>query len=241
MKEILIKLKKIILNKKVVIIILTILLVISISNILISLRDYKRTKEVIDNITNNITSNIINPEINEEIKGWLFVNGTNINYPFVQTNDNKYYLDHSLDKSKNKNGWIFLDYRNNFNKDKNTIIYGHNMRDNTMFGTLKNLLKEDYLNNKENQDIKIYTDNYIYTYEVFSVYRIETTNDYIEVSFVTNDNFIDLVNLVTKRSIYDFKKEVLKEDKILTLSTCSGDLNKLVVHGVLRDINHYES
>ena len=64
--------------------------------------------------------------INNEVKGWIQVNGTNVNYPFVQHEDNKFYLTHSIDKSYNSAGWLFLDYRNNIdNMDKNTIIYAH--------------------------------------------------------------------------------------------------------------------
>ncbi len=95
-----------------------------------------------------INMNLINvnfnelKEINSNTKGWIQVNGTNINYPFVQAKDNKYYLTHSFDKSYNGAGWVFLDYRNNVNSlSKNTIIYAHGRLDTTMFGSLKNILK----------------------------------------------------------------------------------------------------
>ena len=69
-------------------------------------------------------------KINSDVVGWLQVSGTNINYPFVQTNNNSFYLDHSLEKEKNSAGWVFLDYRNNINNlNKNTIIYAHNRVD----------------------------------------------------------------------------------------------------------------
>lgn len=77
---------------------------------------------------------------NSSTVGWIQVNGTNINYPFVQTEDNEYYLTRSFDKSYNQAGWIFLDYRNNINTlDKNTIIYGHSRLNKTMFGSLINI------------------------------------------------------------------------------------------------------
>ena len=84
-------------------------------------------------------------KINSDVKGWIKVNGTKINYPFVQTSDNSFYLNHSFDKSKNKNGWVFLDYRNNLNNpnQKNCILYAHNMKNQTMFGTLKNTMNSD--------------------------------------------------------------------------------------------------
>lgn len=88
--------------------------------------------------------NLINVDFNElkkfnsNTKGWIQVNGTNINYPFVQAKDNKFYLTHSFDKSYNSAGWVFLDYRNNINElSKNTIIYAHGRLDTTMFGSLK--------------------------------------------------------------------------------------------------------
>lgn len=77
---------------------------------------------------------------NPDIVGWIKVNGTNINYPFVQSKDNKYYLTHSFNKSYNSAGWVFLDYRNNNTNNKNTIIYAHGRTDKTMFGTLKKVL-----------------------------------------------------------------------------------------------------
>ena len=83
---------------------------------------------------------------NNQTVGWIQVNGTNINYPFVQANDNKYYLTHSFDKSHNTSGWVFLDYRNNIQTlDKNTILYAHGRIDKTMFGTLKNILNNDII------------------------------------------------------------------------------------------------
>ena len=79
-------------------------------------------------------------EQNKETVAWIKVNNTNIEYPVVKANNNNFYLNHSFDKSENLAGWIFADYRNKFdNTDKNIIIYGHNMRDGSMFGSLKNM------------------------------------------------------------------------------------------------------
>lgn len=78
-----------------------------------------------------IKMNLINVDfkelrkINPATVGWIQVNGTNINYPFVQTSDNKFYLKHSFDQSYNSAGWVFLDYRNSLTVDKNTIIYAY--------------------------------------------------------------------------------------------------------------------
>ena len=117
-------------------------------------------------------------QINSSTVGWIQVNGTNINYPFVQTNDNKYYLNHTFNKSYNSAGWVFLDYRNNINElDKNTIIYAHGRYDSTMFGSLKNILSSGWLNNKNNYVIKLSTEKENTLWQLFSVYHRPTTSD----------------------------------------------------------------
>ncbi len=177
--------------------------------------------------------NLIND--NKDTVGWIQVNGTNINYPFVQTNNNDFYLKHSFDKSYNSSGWIFLDYRNNIsnNYDKNTIIYGHGRLDNTMFGSLRNTLSEDWLNNKDNHIIKISTIYNNSLWEVFSVYHIPTTSDYLNISFIDDNEYKLFLNMLLNRSIYNFNTNVDVNDKILTLSTCYNDKDKIVVHAKL--------
>ena len=93
--------------------------------------------------------------INSNTKGWIQVNGTNINYPFVQANDNNYYLTHSYDNSYNSAGWVFMDYRNNVeNLSKNTILYAHGRLDTTMFGSLRNITKSKWFNDSNNYIVK---------------------------------------------------------------------------------------
>ena len=122
---------------------------------------------------------------NKDIVGWIQVNGTNINYPFVQTKDNDYYLNHSFNKDYNQAGWVFLDYRNNVNSfDKNTIIYAHSRLDKTMFGSLKNLLKSNWYENKNNHIIKLSTKNQNTLWQVFSVYHVPTTSDYLKINLI---------------------------------------------------------
>lgn len=80
-------------------------------------------------------------EQNNETIAWLKVNNTNVEYPVVKGTNNSFYLNHSFDKSNNSAGWIFADYRNKFdNTDKNIVIYGHNIRDGSMFGSMLNIL-----------------------------------------------------------------------------------------------------
>lgn len=173
-------------------------------------------------------------KFNNEVVGWIKVEGTNVNYPIVQTTNNEYYLDHSLDKTPNSAGWLFMDYRNNNNFDnKNTIIYAHNRKDKTMFGSLKNLLSSSWYNNSSNQIIKTSSETKNGLWQIFSVYVIETTNDYIQTDFSNQKDFETIINLIKNRSIYEFDAKVNNNDQIITLSTCHGSNKKLVVHAKL--------
>ena len=170
-------------------------------------------------------------KINSEVVGWITVNNTNINYPIVQHDDNSYYLSHSIDQSKNRGGWIFMDYRNNSrNLNRNTIIYGHDRADKSMFATLKNVLKEEWYTNKENQNFTLWTTNKKYDLQVFSVYKIPTTTDYLQTDFSTLEDYQVFLNLITDRSIYDFQARPSTTDKIVTLSSCFNDYIKVVLH-----------
>ena len=172
--------------------------------------------------------------INSKTIGWIEVKGTNVNLPYVQTNDNKYYLTHSFDNSYNSCGWAFLDYRNKKdNTDKNTIIYAHGRKNGSMFGSLRNLLKKDWQSNKNNYVIRTSTETENTMWQIFSVYYLPTTNDYIQVDFKDDNEFLEFTKKITERSMFDFKTSVSKIDRILTLSTCYSSTEKLVVHAKL--------
>lgn len=190
--------------------------------------------EDIKYITNTELASLLT--VNEDVVGELIVNNTNINYPVVQGSDNDYYLDHNINKEKNANGWIFLDYRNDaMNLNKNNIIYGHNMYySGIMFGTLYKTANSSWYTNPENQ---IITYNTLYEdmqFQIFSIYRVPDTNDYLKVFFDDDNDFLDFIDMITKRSIYNFNVPVNADDKIITLSTCSNNGTKrLVIHAVL--------
>lgn len=173
-------------------------------------------------------------QINKEVKGWIQVNGTNINYPYVQASDNDFYLNHSFDKSSNGAGWIFMDYRNNPQEfDKNTIIYGHGRSNTSMFGTLKNILKSSWFKDSNNYVIKLATEQENSLWEVFSVYKIPTTSDYLQIKFSSDEEFQNFANKLIERSAYNFNTPVNSTDKIITLSTCWNDEEKVVMHAKL--------
>ncbi len=187
-----------------------------------------------------IAMNLINVDftelltLNNETKGWIQVNGTNINYPFVQTNNNDYYLTHSYDKSYNQAGWVFMDYRNDTeNLDQNTILYAHGMNNQTMFGSLKNILSSTWYNNTDNHVIKLSTPTENTLWQVFSIYHIETTNDYIQTEFQTDAEYLEFLNMLKTRSAVEFDTTLNTSDKILTLSTCYNKTDKVVMHAKL--------
>ena len=186
-----------------------------------------------------INMNMINVEFNDlkrtnpDVVGWVKVNGTNINYPFVQANDNKYYLTHSFNKSYNAAGWVFLDYRNNNTNNKNTIIYAHGRTDKTMFGTLRKVLNNGWLNNTDNFVIKISTETENTLWQIFSVYHIPTTSDYLQTDFDDDTEYQNFLDMIKNRSSYNFNTSINSNDNILTLSTCYSNSDKMVVHAKL--------
>ena len=171
-------------------------------------------------------------EQNNETVAWIKVNNTNVEYPVVKGTNNSFYLNHSFDKSDNSAGWIFADYKNKFdNTDKNIVIYGHNMRDGSMFSSLKSILNSDWYNNEENANIALYTESQKAIYKVFSIYEIESEDYYIKTEFSSDNEFEKFIETLKKRSIKNFNIDISKEDSILTLSTCA-DNNKyrVVLH-----------
>ena len=167
---------------------------------------------------------------NSDVVAYIKVNNTNIEYPIVKTSNNNFYLNHSFDKSKNSRGWIFADYKNKFdNTDKNIVIYGHNMRDGSMFGSLKNILNEEWYNNAENMNITFLTENRNYIYKAFSIYKIESEDYYIKTNFKNDADYEKFLNIIKNRSIKNFDINLNINDKIITLSTCANNNKYRVV------------
>lgn len=191
-----------------------------------------------------IDTNFINVNLNyylqknPETVAWIQVNGTKVNYPVVQHNNNSYYLEHDFYRIKTTNGWIFGDYRNNFETfNNNTIIYGHNLINGTMFGTLPNLLNNSWFANKNNHYIKLSTKNTNSIWQIFSVYKIEPTTDYLQAKFNSTTEYQNFLNKLKNRSNYNFNLEVNYTDKIITLSTCDNiGTKRVAIHAKLINI-----
>lgn len=222
--------------------ILIIILVYSAIHIVIWYKNNKTNKKIIEEISqaieiNENTEDEQKYKVNfEELKNknsdtvaWLKVENTSIEFPIVKANDNSYYLTHNFNKENNKAGWIFADCKNKFDgTDKNIVIYGHNMRDDSMFGSLKDVIKEEWYNNEENKYITFVTENEYQTYQVFSVYQIEKEDYYIQTNFQNNE-FEEFIKTIKQRSKKDFNVDVTSKDNILTLSTCANNNKYRVV------------
>lgn len=171
---------------------------------------------------------------NTDTVGYLSVNNTKINYPVVQASTNSYYLNRDFNKRKNSMGWIFMDYRNNAKDlDKNTIIYGHNIKQGIMFGTLKYALNSSWYKKESNQVITFNTPTKNMKWRIFSIYRIPATEDYLKTEFESDEEYMEFLNMLKNRSIYNFNVELNESSKILTLSTCFSHTTRHVVHAVL--------
>ncbi|MBK3497359.1 class B sortase [Viridibacillus sp. YIM B01967] len=173
-------------------------------------------------------------DINSELVGWLTVDDTHIDYPILQAENNDFYLNHNYKKESNLAGSIFMDYRNRIEEnDKNTILYGHRMKDGTMFTQLKKYLEQDFADAHP----KFYYDTLYegYEIEVFAAYLTTTDFYYIETDFDNDDEFLDLVKNMREKSDVQTSVKVDAKDQILTLSTCDygpgENRGRLVVHG----------
>lgn len=167
---------------------------------------------------------------NNETVGWIKVNNTNVNYSIVQHDDNEYYLKHDFNKRYNVNGWVYADYRDDFEYfGSNTIIYAHNMTDRSMFGSLVWCLKDSWYTNNDNHYIKLSSPKANTVWKIFSIYTIKPEVYYLRTYFESDDEHKTFLDNLTSRSIYDFQEEVDVNDKILTLSTCTDDGTKRVV------------
>lgn len=209
------------------------------------IKSNKKNKDIMSEIKENVVINNEMDSNNEEYKidfaklkqknsdaiAWIKVNGTDIDFPVVKGTDNSYYLTHNFDKEKNKAGWIFADYRNKFDgTDKNIIIYGHNMKNGSMFASLKDVIKEEWYNNENNKYIALITENENCKYQVFSVYQIETEEYYLQTNI---SNFKEFVEKIKGRSKKDFNVDIKETDNILTLSTCADNTKyRVVLHAV---------
>ncbi len=154
---------------------------------------------------------------NPDIIGKLSIENTNLNLPIVQSNDNDYYLNHLLDKSKNSLGSVYLDYRNK-TTDRKLIIYGHNSENvYTEFNMLENYINLSYY--KNHSIINFETENANYQYKIFSVYIATDDYQHVNLNYSTED-YAKHLTWLKNESLYDTDVEVNTYDNIIVLQTC---------------------
>lgn len=203
-------------------------------NIYIKLKDYKQAEIIYNDIKKKKKEDLSN--INNDFRFWLEVDNTNIEYPVVQGIDNYFYLKKDIYKNYLSSGSIFMDYRNNFKTDKNIIIYGHNMKNKTMFNNLEKFKEKEFFN--QNNKIRIFDKDKKYIYEVFSAYYVDPNYNYIIPNFDNKEEYISYLENIKNKSLFKSNININSDDKIITLSTCSYETQdtRTVVHGKLIEI-----
>lgn len=177
-------------------------------------------------------------KINSDAIGWIEVKGTDVSYPVVQSKDNGYYMNHSFDKTSNRNGWIYLDHRNDINElDENTIIYGNYSHLNLLQNNLNTVFKSSWESNEDNYIIKYYTNNYTTLWQIVSAYKTEKS-DYLKIDFEKEEDFSKYINEIIDKSEIDFNTNIANTDKLITLTT-NSDGENIVVQAKLIKIKKY--
>ena len=176
-------------------------------------------------------------EKNPDTVGWLYVGSCGISYPIVQGEDNDYYMNHTFEGTVNSSGAIIMDYRDDkYLKDWNTFIYGHNMKNGSMFGSLKKLLKDETLYDSDPY-IYVYLPGYIYRYKIFSYYK-DKPDSKMYWTADTLQEYRQYIRDALSLSVRDLGAETSEENNMVTLVTCSGSgagKMRFFVHGEFID------
>lgn len=158
-------------------------------------------------------------EINEDVIGWIYCEDTPINYPLVQGADNDYYLRRVIDGTRNTSGTLFADCRNAGDfSDVNTILYGHNMKDKSMFGTLAYYKEQSYY--EEHPIFWILTPDADYRVDLIAGFLTDADSAVYSIG-QTEQEFFALLEQALERSTFQSDYEIAQGEHFLTLSTCS--------------------
>ena len=163
---------------------------------------------------------------------WLYIENTSISYAVVQAEDNDYYLRRNINGEANLSGTLFLDFRNDESMETgNNIVYGHNMQNGTMFGSMKKYEEKDFFDS--HQMIYTYTADEVTAWQVFSVYETTTENYYIQTEFIDKNNYYEFITALQRDSIHESDVVLTSDTAILTLTTChkyNYDNGRFVLH-----------
>lgn len=173
--------------------------------------------------------------INSDVIGWIrFDHPEEINYPVVAGVDNAKYLNRTFEGKYNSAGSLFTDMNNSrLFTDRNTFIYGHNMKNGSMFSKLREYKSKEFC--EENPYFYIYTpDGMVSKYEIFATCIVKDTSETYTKWYNNDAEFLEYVNYVRRVALYQTDVEVEATDKMVSLSTCTNvrDDERLVVHAV---------
>ncbi len=174
--------------------------------------------------------------INPEVIGWIRVGAINVSYPVAQAKDNDFYLHRTFRKVDNFAGCIFENCDNSpYFTDQNTVIYGHNMKNGSMFGQLRLFTKQETLD--KNPYFWMFTPNFIFQYRIISCAVVGITGDPYTTRF-TEEDFQKFIDDTLSRSEIDCGDvTVTTSDRLMTLSTCTGDSStRRILQGVLEQV-----
>lgn len=176
--------------------------------------------------------------INPDCVGWIYIPGTEISYPIVQSSDNNHYLKYLFNGQWNSNGSIFLDCRVNPSlSDRHSIIYGHHMKNGTMFSGLTKYKDQEYF---ESHPIgMLITPDAVYQIDFFSGYVAGVKENAWDVGFRSDEEFETWIKETKRLSWIDSRLSPAVTDKVLTLSTCSYEFDnaRFVLHGIIKELN----
>lgn len=176
-------------------------------------------------------------EVNPDVAGWLYIPGTEISHPILQGPDNDYYLRHTWEKKWNSAGSIFMDWHcsRDFG-DFNTIVYGHRMNNGTMFAPLHAYEDPDFW--REHPSVYVAAEAGVYRYDIFAAWEPSVSSTVYTMDFDTPEKRQAFVKLCMESSRIDTGVVPDSDDKLLTLSTCTGHghATRWVVQGVLTQV-----
>lgn len=173
--------------------------------------------------------------VNEDVVGWIKVPNTVIDYPIVLGEDNDYYLDHNLEKENSKSGCIFLDYRNaQEDQRRHLIVWGHNMRNGTMFHDLSSYKNRDFFENTPSFELWLFGRRY--ECEVMSQYILTTDLNFIKTKFTSDEGFLNYFRELRQMAKHDNGLEITAQDQVISLITCTYEYedSRNVVQGLVR-------
>lgn len=173
---------------------------------------------------------------NDDVIGWIYLEGTDISYPVLYSGDNEYYLRRSMDKQYATAGSIFVEGLNQPDfEDNRTIIYGHNMSNETMFGKLKYLIDADFY--QDHSFLQIFVDNKVYRYQIFSCFIVDQyALEFYQIPYADTEEYQAFIDTLKSMSCINTGVRATSENKMITLSTCSnGSENRLLVNAIRVD------